>query len=135
MNRTSRMSRMSRRIASTAVPALVALGALAGPARAADATATVTWYGGGDYATIQLNDEAVNSVINYSVGLGAPSVDNLCQQIDDTINSLRQARGYTVGLSQPQCVSFMRDCVGTSTNPRVQISVYADLTYRCGSYV
>ncbi|HEX3931994.1 MAG TPA: hypothetical protein VHW64_14925 [Nocardioides sp.] len=132
------MNRIACRIATitvTAVSALAAVLAFGSPAHAdPTATATFTWMGdGADYAVVQLNEEAVRSATDYDAGLGW-AVDDLCGQITDVLNGHRQSRGYTVGLATSDCIAIWRHCVAIRSNNRVQFSVFADLTYRCGQY-
>ncbi|HEX3931995.1 MAG TPA: hypothetical protein VHW64_14930 [Nocardioides sp.] len=129
------MSRIARRIAGTVVPVVAAVAALVAfgaPAQAA-ATASLAWQDGPDFAIIQLNPEAVDAVAWYNV-VGQPGVDDLCNQIDGVVNAKRFDKGYATGLDLGMCVGFMKDCVAKRSNDRVQIDVYADLTYRCSTY-
>jgi hypothetical protein len=129
------MNRIARRLATVAVPvvsALAAVLALGTPAEA-DATATVSWYPISHKATVQLNDEAVMSAASYGSGLGW-AVDHLCSQVSDTVNAQRQAAGYTAGVTSSSCVEMVRDCVDSRVNNNVQVTIYRDLTYGCGSY-
>ncbi len=132
------MQRTARRLASFAavvISTFAGVLALGTSAQAAEATATVTWHPGPDYATIQLNDEAVWSAINYSSGLGW-GIDDLCGQASGVINGKRQAAGYAVGLEKSDCVTYVRECVNTLAvqSHRVMLSVYADLSHGCSIY-
>ncbi len=126
---------VARLVAATTalLSGLVALVAFGAPAHA-ELSASVTWYSGADYATIQLNEDAVFSALNYDAGLGW-GTDDLCRQIADTINGKRHAVGYTTDLSQSTCVDYVRDCAGKrGNNNRVQVAIYADLSHGCGWY-
>lgn len=130
------MNRFARRLLAAVAVSLAGILAVVTPAQAEDVQVTLTWMGHpADYVVMQLNDEAVQSTLNYSSGLGW-GLDDMCTQVDDYLNGKRAQYGYTDSLSHDQCVSIFRDCVDKihPTSNRVQISVYADLSHGCSTY-
>jgi hypothetical protein len=129
------MSRIARRIVGTVVAVVAVVAgtvALGAPAQA-DVSASIAWYDGPDYAVIQLDQAALEGVLNYSDGLEY-GVDDLANQITDYINGKRLDRHYDTGLAHGDFLRFEIDCVHHRTRNPVQIMVYADLSYGCGTY-